>query len=145
MAVALPSAKVQITLPPTIKYRLDRIHNRRAGKIARIFPVLDSLRPHLTPQPLQDLLFTLADVQLAYAPFPGVVVFAAALPEELASEPAVEFGQLLEGMSHAGGMGSGGGSVSGGLSVRLCFWFHGRSAGGPSVRLCFWFLGRSGP
>ena len=43
------------------KCRLDRIHNRRARKIARIFPLLDSRHLQLMPHLLQDFLFTLAD------------------------------------------------------------------------------------
>ena len=79
------------------KCRLDRIRNRRASKIARIFPVLDSRHPHLPPQLEQNLLFTLADGLAADAPFPGQIVLAAAVPEELADQASVKLGQAAQG------------------------------------------------
>src|SRR5271166_5558657 len=53
--------------------RLDRIRNRRASKIAEIFPVLSSRHPHLPPQLEQNLLLSLADCLAADAPFPGQI------------------------------------------------------------------------
>jgi hypothetical protein len=59
--------------------------------------VLSSRHPHLPPQLEQNLLFTLTDGLAADAPFPGQIVRAAAVPEELADQASVKLGQAAQG------------------------------------------------
>ena len=74
-----------------------------------IFPELASRHPHLPPQLVQNLLFTLSDSLAADAPFPGQIVLAAAVPEELADQASVK-GPRSPGSDRPHGRGWSGGA-----------------------------------